>query len=316
MTVRRLLLAGAAGLGFVALAWMATGGDPMRFVLRQALPTDYFEREVALPDGWYPVAERLYGFKHGFNRALIVDSGEGLAVIDTFSPRLTAVLREELARRFPGVPVRWVFYSHHHLDHIRGAAALAPAEIVAHADLMRFVADFPEQARQVAPPTRTVEGDQVLQLGAVEMHMLFMPDSHSRTLYAFHFPAQRVVLAPDMAFVRSFPPFGLPDWYYPGYMRALDRIAALDFDTIVPSHAAPAPKAEFLAFRGMLADFREAAHTALMQCGGEATDGTLMQDIFDEVYPRLAARYGDWHGFHAMFVPHFFGQIGGEYLGY
>jgi glyoxylase-like metal-dependent hydrolase (beta-lactamase superfamily II) len=284
------------------------------WALSHAIPTDYFEAETAKGDAFEQVADRIYAFRHGIDRALIVDSGEGLAVFDTFSTDFAEALHAELSHRFPNEVVRWVFYSHNHLDHIRGAAVLKPAEIVGHEKLWSYVQDWPHD--DVAQPTRTLAGDAVERIGSVEVRLVFLGHSHSDTLYAYYFPAQRVVYAPDTAFIRTMPPFGLPNWYYPGYMRALDRIAGLDFVQCVPSHFDRGSKADFLDYRQMLKDFRDVAAAEMNKRGQYPTSGQQVRDSFNAAYPQLKAKYGTWLGFDAMFVPHFVGSIGGNYLGY
>ena len=66
----------------------------------------------------------------------------------------------------------------------------------------------------------------------------------------------------------------------------------------------------------MMVDFRELTVAAMAKYGYHAADGATIRAAFDQVYPKLKARYGDWHGFDAMFIPHFGGQVGGTYLGF
>jgi glyoxylase-like metal-dependent hydrolase (beta-lactamase superfamily II) len=287
----------------------------MQSVLRQAIPLDYFEPEAAKPDRFERVAENVYAFRHGFNRTMVVDTGEGLAVFDTFNAGFARALRARLTRELPGRSVRWVIYSHNHLDHVRGAAELQPQEIIGHADINRLLADWPH-LNDIVRVTRPVEGDTEIRLGSARIQMLFLPQSHSTTLYGFYLPEQKVVFAPDLMFVEAFPPFGLPDWYYPGYIRALDRLIALDADHYIPSHFEMGSRSDLLAYRNMMADFREVVVAGLARHNFEAADGATMRQVFDEAYPALHAKYGHWHGFEAMFVPHFGGQYGGTYLGY
>jgi len=285
-----------------------------RWAMRQAIPTDYFEVESRKGDLFEQVGNRVYAFRHGIDRTLIIDSGDGLAVIDPFSTEFATALRGELAKRFPGARVRWVVYSHNHLDHIRGGGVLQPEEVIAHAKVWSYVVDWPHD--DVLKPTRTLEGDQELRFGPVVVRALYLGHSHTDTLYAFFIPSERLVFAPDTAFVHAFPPFGLPDWYYPGYMRALDRIAELDFDSCVPSHFDRGTKQDFLAYRQMMRDYRSVAAAAVAKRGGVPASGAMVRDVFDEAYPALKAKYGDWLGFDSMFVPHFIGSVGGNYLGY
>jgi glyoxylase-like metal-dependent hydrolase (beta-lactamase superfamily II) len=284
------------------------------WLLQLAIPTDYFEPELDKPDEFEQISGPLFAFRHGIDRSVIADTGDALAVFDPFNTEHARRLQAELARRFPHKPVRWVFYSHSHLDHIGGAAELHPSEVIAHRTVMQYVADWPQAS--VLPVTRPLDGDTTLQLGALSVRLLYLGHSHSDTLYAFHFPEQRTVFAPDAAFIHSLPPFGLPDYYYPGYIRALDRIAAIDFDLCIPAHFERGSKAQFLEFRQLMIDFRQASAALVADMGGDPSRGAGQRARIGAAYRALKARYGDWHGFEAMFIPHFLGGIGGAYLGY
>ena len=47
---------------------------------------------------------------------------EGIVLVDTLSADFANWLKPELARRFPGRPVKYVIYSHSHWDHVEGGA--------------------------------------------------------------------------------------------------------------------------------------------------------------------------------------------------
>jgi glyoxylase-like metal-dependent hydrolase (beta-lactamase superfamily II) len=64
--------------------------------------------------------------------SFFVKTQEGIIVADPISPEFAAWLKSQLEERFPGVPVRYIIYSHSHWDHIEGAGV------------------FPETARVVA----------------------------------------------------------------------------------------------------------------------------------------------------------------------
>jgi glyoxylase-like metal-dependent hydrolase (beta-lactamase superfamily II) len=51
-------------------------------------------------------------------------------------------LRTALARQFPGERVRWVIFSHDHLDHVRGSAALQADAVIGHRDVNLLVGDW------------------------------------------------------------------------------------------------------------------------------------------------------------------------------
>ena len=318
MNRTRTLVTALGGLVLLILVlFFAVGGGHglKKQIFAQAIPTDYFEPYVALPPAFERISESVHAFQFGFNRALILDTPEGLAVFDTFNNAYAAALKAELAARFPGKPIRWVIYSHNHLDHIRGSQVFAEAEIIGHKDVNHLIADWP-YADDIRPVTRPLDGDATLRLGGVEVEFLFMPNSHSQTLYGFHIPSQSAVFAPDMMFVRALPPFDFPDFYFPGYLRALDRLIALEAEHYVPSHMERGSLQDLIDYRNMAADFEATARKHLAEIGYEAADGKAMRAALKASYDELAAEYGDWHGFDAMFVPKFGRHWGGTYLGY
>lgn len=310
-----VIVAAIVVLAALGIRFGAGAGGLKGALFRQAMPIGYFEPYSSLPAKFEQVSDRVYTFRFGFNRGLVVDTEEGLAVFDTFNREFSLALKEQLAQRFPGKPVRWVFYSHHHLDHVGGAVTLEPEAIVGHVDVNPSLEDWPH-AKNIARVTAPVEGDATMMLGSLRLELLFMPRSHSTTLYGFFLPQQSVVFAPDMMFVRAMPPFGFPDWYYPGYIRALDRLIALDAQHYVPSHFDNGSRDDLIAYRDMMVDFRETVASELAKYDYNAASGANLRAVFDVAYPALRDRYGTWHGFDAMFVPHFGGQAGGTYLGY
>jgi glyoxylase-like metal-dependent hydrolase (beta-lactamase superfamily II) len=284
-------------------------------VLKLTIPENYFERETQKDPLFEKITDRVYAFRYGFNRALILDTDAGIAVVDSYNAKLSEALKKELDLHFPETPVQWLFYSHYHLDHVRGGRMLSPIEVVAHQKCLSYWEDL--NSPDVLMPTQTIHGDRILQLGQLELQLLDLGLSHSDTLYAFYLPQQRVLFSPDVGFVKALPPFGLPDFYHYGYIRALNRLIELDFDEFIPSHLDRGSKADLIEFRDFMVEVRERVDMALAKQGyNMATSGKAIKEIFDEVYPALWERYGHWHGFNSMAFPLFLRQVGGVYLGH
>ena len=306
-----LVVAGAA-------AFVALGGEHglRKAIFAQAMPVNYFEPFNATPASLDRVSGPVYAFTYGFTRSMVLDTPEGLAVFDTFDADFVEQLKEALAKQFPGKPVKWVVYSHNHLDHVRGSAGLDAPEVIGHKSVNEFVADWPKSISDFAQVTRPVEGDVTVTLGGIDVDFLYMPHSHSQTLYGFHVRDADVVFAPDMMFVRAFPPFDFPDFYYPGYIRALDRLIAVDAAHYVPSHLGTGTRQDLVDFRNMTATFHETVRGELSSNDYFGADGAAMRRGLQAAYDKLEPEYGDWHGFNEMFVPKFGRHWGGVYLGY
>jgi hypothetical protein len=119
-----------------------------------------------------------------------------------------------------------------------------------------------------------------------------------------------------MLFVKTMPPFDFPDFYYPGYVRALDRLIELNAQHYIPSHFGEGGHKDLVDYRNMTVAFQETIASKLAGYDYYAGQGHVMRKSIKEAYDELGIEYGDWHGFDAMFVPKFGRHWGGTYLGY
>lgn len=317
MTRWRILGGLAVVLVVVAGLVLGNGTALMSFVFSQAMPASYFSHFSYIKPSLYQVSGPVYAFEHGFTRSLVLRTPGGIAVFDTFNEDHAASMKAAIEKQFPGEAVRWVVLSHNHLDHVRGSALFTGAEVIGHADVNMLVKDWPEAGKGIAPVTRAIAGDQTLDLGGVEVQALYMPYSHSHTLYGFFVPSASVVFAPDMMFVKTVPPFDFPDFYYPGYIRALDRLIALNAAHYVPSHADRGTLQDLIDYRSMAVEFQTVVRDEILSRGVESpTDGPALKASLRAAYAKLEPKYGKWHGFNDMFVPKFGRHVGGTYLGY
>ena len=71
------------------------------------------------------IAEDLFRYANGnwFGAFLVTPSG--IILVDPISTDVATWLKAELTQRFPGMPVRYVIYSHSHWDHIEGGGLFA-----------------------------------------------------------------------------------------------------------------------------------------------------------------------------------------------
>ncbi len=306
-----------AVLAIVGLNQALTSKAFKKTIFAQAMPENYFAEFSRIQPSLYSVSGQVYAFEKGFSRSMVLRTSEGIAVFDTFDEPHMLALKGAVEETFPGEPVRWLVFSHNHLDHIRGSTVFPKADVIGHGDVNQLVSDWPKVNAGVAPVTQFITGDQTLQFGDVKVEALYMPFSHSSTMYGFHVPSEGVVFAPDMMFVNAVPPFGFPDFYYPGYIRALDRLIALEATHYIPSHMDRGNLENLIAFRDMTVDFQSVVEDEYMKISPEKfIRGEGMKEAITAAYERLEPKYGHVHGFDDMFIPKFGRHLGGTYLGY
>jgi len=291
-------------------------GSP--FVLKTVVGTvdPYFHGAGIDGAKFEQIKGRVYSYQWNWYRNLVIDTEEGLVVIDPMNARMAASLRKELDRVFHGRKVHTLIYSHYHLDHTRGGAELAPVNVIADEKCALHWSQVDHTG--VLEPTRTIAGDTVLNIGGVEIRALYLGHSHTDTLYAFHIPSERLLFTADLGLVKTVAPDGVPDRYAPGYLAAMDRLIAFDFDTFVPSHFGYGVKKDLVDWRNMMEDGRRLAREAVAKAGtpGVGDDEAQMGKYFDAVYYPMREKYGEWHGFNEMFVLNMVRDVIGESLGY
>ncbi len=311
------LLIGAAVCLALAVACLLFFQTSIRgWFYAQAMPTKYFTHFHTIKPALYQVSGSVYAYEHKFARSLVLRTSDGVAVFDTFTTDHALEMKEAIETEFPGEKIKWVVFSHNHLDHIRGSDVFEGAEVIGHEDVNHLVNDWPKAGKSVAKTTRSLKGDQKFVLGDVEVQALYMPFSHSYTLYGFYMPKEDVVFAADMMFVKTVPPFDFPDFYYPGYIRALDRIIDLKAAHYVPSHGYRGDRDDLIEFRDMTVGFQELVKSELLARIDRAEESETIGIVLRAAYPKLKAKYGDWHGFEEMFVAKFGRHLGGAFLGY
>lgn len=297
------------------VAFSTAGCSPKPFVLKTVMGTvdPYFHGTGIDGTQFEKLTDKVYTFRWNWYRNLVIDTDAGLVVIDPMNLEMATALKKELDQKFPGKKVHTLIYSHYHLDHTRGGAALAPENVIAHEKCQTYWKAVEHDG--VLEPTQYISDDTVLNIGGVEIRALYLGLSHTDTLYAFHIPSERLIFTADLGLVKTVAPDGVPDRYAPGYLAAMNRIIDIDFDTFVPSHFGYGIKQDLVNWRNMMEDSRHLAHEAIRKYGGPGIRDNQMGKYFDAVYYPMRDKYDQWHGFNEMFVLNLVRDIIGEALG-
>jgi glyoxylase-like metal-dependent hydrolase (beta-lactamase superfamily II) len=301
----------------VAVA-LVTGCSVQHFVMKKALgqQAEYFQTPASSGQNLTKLTSHVWTFNDRFERTLVIDTSEGLVVVDPFSKHFVSGLKEALEREGLRKPVHTLIYTHYHVDHVRGGALLSPEHVVAHEKCPAYWRDVGSE--DILPPTDLIGGDTELTVGGVTIRLLYLGLSHTDTMFAVHVSTDSVLYAADTIGVRVFLPLGGVSLYSPGYFRALDRLSALPFTIFVGSHFGWGTKQDFLDAAQLQRDIRDQIRLAMHRHPGayEAyMDEERLTAIFDDVYYPLKAKYGDWHGFDAQILASFLGGYVNEVVG-
>lgn len=263
------------------------------------------------------VADRVYTFRWTWDRSLAVLTDEGWVVTDPFSAEGAVALKAALEKEAPGQPVRAMIYSHYHLDHVVGGAALQAQEVIAHQKCPQYWADLQDYpaTQGIVAPTKLIEGDQTLTIGGVELQLIALERSHTDTMYAFYLPKQRVLHTADVGLIRALLPTGGPDMYFPGLIREMQRLAKLDFEVWIPTHFTWGKKADFVEALDFQVVTHDLARDGWVKYGLPA-DEDAFAAAFHAIYDPLKAKYGHYRGFDEQGLFHVTRAFSGAVLGY
>jgi glyoxylase-like metal-dependent hydrolase (beta-lactamase superfamily II) len=227
------------------------------------------------------IAGDLYRFQNNFHFSVLLVTPDGIIATDPINADAAEWLKAELATRF-GKPVKYLIYSHDHVDHIAGGEVFADtAVVVAHEQAKRDIID---ERRPTAVPDITFSDEMTIELGGKTVELSYIGRSHSDNMVVMRFPDERVVFAVDFIPIRTLAWKNLTDAYIPDWMDAIARVETLDFDILAPGHGPLGTKADATAFR----KYMNALHEQVLKADRAGKSLAEMQESI-----RLEA-YADW----------------------
>ncbi len=216
----------------------------------------------------------LYKFTNRFHASVFLVTDEGIIATDPINAEAAKWLAAELGKRFPGKPVKYVIYSHHHADHVSGGEAFKGAEFVGHESI---VDDLKKDEVQTPIPTIIFTDTKTITLGGQSVELIYLGAGHSDNLIAMKFPGERALFIVDIVSSHRLP------WRTLGAGRdSLDGMIAqirkaesiTGYDKLITAHGAPymliAKPSMLGQVRGYIEELRDQVQTAMD--GGKSLD--------------------------------------------
>lgn len=183
-------------------------------------------------------------FGSGGNVAVLTTDEGAILVDDKFERNVPQIVAK--VKDLTGKPIRYVLNTHHHGDHSGGnAALLASAEIIAHKNARANLVKNSQPG-----VTRMAFADEFeLHLGGKEVRALHLGYGHTNGDAVIYFPKHRVVHTGDL-FVRGTPFIDYGNGASSdAWMKTLDNILAMDFDTLIPGHGPVSKRDDLVRFK-------------------------------------------------------------------
>jgi len=264
----------AAAVALVAFMAASSSAQPRTaFPDKRGFKLSDFPRLVTL-------AENVYGYEEirdpGFTTvSLIVVGSDGVLVVDGQGSVAATQTMLDRIRAITPKPVKWYVVGSDHGDHTAGNSVL-PKDVIyvihpnSRAQMERDAATVMGQnlkaaaealtkgltppaprAPVIVPPTAMSGERETINVGGMEVQILFLGRAHTGGDLHAWLPKQRLLFMSEAYLNRVFP--AMRSAYPSEWLRVLDRALAMDIDRYVPGHGfIEEPKAsreELVAFQ-------------------------------------------------------------------
>jgi glyoxylase-like metal-dependent hydrolase (beta-lactamase superfamily II) len=226
-------------IGFAALAaalassvWIA----PAFAQAQQAAPA------APPPFATTKVADNVYIFRYGGHQSMFVVTPAGVIATDPISLRRPAKPYIDAIQAVTKAPIKYVIYSHSHFDHIAGGKPFKDlgAVFVAQRNAKNRIAAL--KRPDVVVPDQVVDDKRVITLGGTTLELLYLGKNHSDNTLVMRLPKEKIVFTVDWVPVQGVQFRGMADTYVPDIEAGLQRLIALDWETLIPGHPGPGGK--------------------------------------------------------------------------
>ena len=198
--------------------------------------------------GMEKLADDLYVITGSGGNVAVLTTDEGVILVDDkFEPNLPQIVAK--VKSVSDKPIRYVWNTHHHGDHTGGnQKLLGSTEILAHKNARANIV----KNSQPGLPRIGFADEASVTLGGKEVRARHFGAGHTNGDAVIYFPTHKIVHTGDL-FNRSTPYI---DYANGGssdaWMKTIDGILSLEFDTVIPGHGAVGRRADLMKWK---ADF-------------------------------------------------------------
>jgi glyoxylase-like metal-dependent hydrolase (beta-lactamase superfamily II) len=190
------------------------------------------------------VADNVYIFRFGGHQSMFIVTSQGVIATDPIGLRRPAAKTyiEEI-QKITKAPIKYVIYSHSHLDHIAGGKPFKDlgAVFVAHKNAKTRLQQI--NAPDTVMPDQTVDGAKKdIKLGNTTLELNYVGKNHSDSTLVMRLPKEKIIFTVDWIPLGAVQFRGMADNYVPDIMDGLAKVIAMDWETLIPGHPGPGGK--------------------------------------------------------------------------
>jgi len=182
--------------------------------------------------------DNVYIFRNGNHQSMFVVTKQGVIATDPVAYGRPTGAQDYIneIRKITQAPIRYLIYSHHHLDHIAGGKAFkdAGAVVVAHRTARRRLAAINHPNTPL--PDRVVGNYTAISLGGTTLELHYLGLNHSDSTLVMRLPRERIIFVVDTILVGTVPGRGMIDFHPLETEAFMKRVLAMNWDRLIPGH--------------------------------------------------------------------------------
>lgn len=234
------------------------------------------------------VKDNVYRFTAGKYHSAFMVTDAGIFVTDPINGQAARWLKKELQRRFD-TPIKFMAYSHNHLDHVQGGEVLdsESVTVIAHHEAAR---DLRWSKAPTAMPDLSFSEALTITLGDSEVQLQYHGPNNGRGSVSMRFMPANVLYVVDWILLGRMPYRDLPGYDIHGMRVSTDAILQQPFETFIGGHGEIGDYHDVVAYQEYLEDLFNAVRDGMLTGNNLAT---LQSEIHLDDYRHLD-RFDDW----------------------
>ena len=188
------------------------------------------------------ITDNVYIFRYGGHQSMFVVTPAGVIATYPISLRRPAKPYIDAIQAVTKAPIKYVIYSHSHFDHIAGGKPFKDlgATFIAQRNAKNRIAAL--KRPDVVVPDQVVDDKRVITLGGTTLELLYLGKNHSDSTLVMRLPKEKIIFTVDWVPIQGVQFRQMADTYVPDIEASLQRLIALDWETMIPGHPGPGGK--------------------------------------------------------------------------
>lgn len=236
-----------------------------------------------------PVKGNVYHFTAGNYRSVFMVTEAGIFVTDPINPEAARWLESELSSRFDQ-PIKYMAYSHNHVDHVLGGEVFAEAGAVVVAQALA-AEDIAWTQVPTASSDITFDDFLEIELGSSTVELRYHGTNNGRGSVSMRFLPANVLYVVDWIVLGRMPYKNLIGYDIHGMIRSTEAVlAGPEFDLLIGGHGKSGKREDVERYLAYLKALYAAVRDGMLQ--GKTLD-TLKSEIQLEEFKDLPM-YREW----------------------